>query len=108
MRKTCCGGPCLLRLDLCCVYPNADGPGGGEYYGEHIYRDDDNPAASSEGPMYGVTCVEPANQEHCNADPDSAVYGTVPSAPFVGQDEGGDSDAEDDNCRDARREKCSF
>ena len=74
----------MLRLDLCCVNPDADGPRHAEYDREDIDGDDDDPAASAVGAVYGITGVEPANQEHDKADPKSTVYRTVPSAPFVG------------------------
>lgn len=105
MRKTSRRSPCSLRLDLCCINFDADSPRDAVYHGEDIDGDDDDPAASAEGAMYGVTGVEPADQEHCDTDPDSAVYGTVPAAPFVGQEEGWDSHTKNDDGGNARCEK---
>lgn len=105
MRKTGCRGPRPLRLDLCCIDSDAYGPRGGEYDGEDVYGDDDDPTASAEGSVYGVTRVEPAHQEHCDADTDSTVYGAVPAAPFVGQKQSWDSYTENDNGGNSRCEK---
>ena len=97
MRKTRRRGSRSLRLDFCSVDLDSDGPGDAVYHGEDIDGDDDGPAASTEGAVYGVTCVEPADQEHCGADPNSAVYDTVPAAPFVRQEESWDSHTENDD-----------
>lgn len=85
MRKTRRRGPRSLRLDLCYIDFDANGPRGAVYHGEDVDGDNDDPAASAEGVVYGVTRVEATHEEHCDADPDSTIYGTVPAAPFVGQ-----------------------
>ena len=86
-----------LRLTLGRIDADADGPGNGEDGDEDVNRDDDDPAAGSGVAVDGVSRVEAADQEHDGAEPEAAVDGTLSTAPFVGVDDGGDGDAEDDD-----------
>lgn len=97
-----------LRLALRHVDPDADGPGKGENRDEDVDGHDDHPAACSGVVVDRVAGVEPADQEHGDADAESTVNGTVSTAPFVGIEKGGDGHAEYDNRRDAGSEKGSF
>lgn len=97
-----------LRLALRHVDLDADGPGEGEYRDEDVDGNDDDPAACSRAVVDRVARVEAADQEHGDANAESAVNGAGSTAPFVGIEKGGDGYAEDDNRRDARSEKGSF
>ncbi len=97
-----------LRLALRDENFDPDGPGDGEDCDKEVDRDDDDPTARARVAMHRVPGVEPADQEHGEADTEATVNGAVPAAPFVGKEKGGDGDAEDDDCGDAGSEKGSF
>lgn len=97
--------PCSLWLTLRHVDLDSDSPRDTEYCGENVDRNDNDPTACSRIAMNGITRVEPADQEHRDAEPQATVNGTVSTAPFIGEDESGDRDAENNDCGDARSEK---
>ena len=97
-----------LWLTLRHVDFNPDGPGDAENRDEDVDRDDDYPTACSGVVVNCVARVEPADEEHGDAEPQASVNGAVSTAPFVGEEECGDGHAEDDDCRDAGSEKGSL
>lgn len=105
MRQTRRRRPRALRLDLRGVDFDADGPGDAVDDGEDVDGDDDNPAAGAEGAVHGVACVKAADQEHGGGHRDAAVDGAGAAAPFVGEEERGNGDGEDDDGRDAGGEE---
>ena len=100
--------PSLLWLAFRRIDFDPHRPRNTEYRGKDIDRDDDYPAACPGIAVNSVPCVKPTDQEHCNTESETPVDGTVSAPPLVGQEEGGDGHAENDDGGDARSEKRSF
>jgi hypothetical protein len=58
--------------------------------------------------MNSIPSVQTANKKHNESKPKATIDDTVSPSPFVTVDQTRDSDGEDDQCRDTRREKTSF
>ena len=97
-----------LRLAFRDVDFDADGPGEAEDREEDEDGDDDDPAACADGVVHCVAGIEAADEKHGDAQPETAVNGAGSTAPFVGEEEGGNGYAKYDDCRDARSEKGGF
>ena len=68
VRKVCSRRSSPLRLAFCHVDLDPDGPGDTEDGSEDVDRDDNQPSSRSGCAVHGISCVQPANDEHCSAE----------------------------------------